>query len=318
MMEEILDFEKPIAELEAKLEGLRLAGEELVDLSEPIAKLEQQIEQLRTEIYSDLSPWQRTLIARHPQRPHASDYMSGMLTDFVELHGDRVFRDDPSVICGLGSLDGRSIAVIGQEKGRDSEENVYRNFGMPHPEGYAKAMRVMKLAEGFGLPVVTLIDTPGAYPGIEAESRGQAVAIAENLREMSMLRTPILSVIIGEGGSGGALGIAVSDSVWMLENSIYSVISPEGCASILFRDAGMKVKAAEDLKLTARDHLERGLVDGVIPEGLGGAHRNRAETVETVGKVISKNLAELCSMDTDTLVEKRYVKYRNMGVFEEA
>ena len=318
MMDEVLDFEKPIAELETKLEGLRLAGEELVDLSIPIAKLEQQIDELKTEIYSNLTPWQRTMIARHPQRPHASDYISGLLTDFVELHGDRAFRDDPAMICGLGSLGGRSVAVIGQQKGRDSEENVYRNFGMPYPEGYAKALRVMKLAERFGLPVVTLIDTPGAYPGIEAESRGQAVAIAENLRDMSMLRAPIISVIIGEGGSGGALGIAVSDRVWMLENSIYSVISPEGCASILFRDAGMKLKAAEDLKLTAQDHLERGLIDGIIPEVKGGAHRDKSQTVEGVGKVISDNLAELCGIEIGALVQRRYERYREMGVFEEA
>ena len=268
-----LEFEKPIVELEQQIEELkRLASQRSLDVAREIAPLEAKLAELRGEIYRNLTPYQRVQVARHPRRPYTLDYISGLFTDFIELHGDRLFRDDPAIVGGLGRLDGRSVVVIGQQKGRDTKENLQRNFGMPHPEGYRKALRLMKLAERFRLPVVTLIDTPGAYPGLGAEERGQAEAIARNLEEMAALRAPIVAAVIGEGGSGGALALAVGDRVLMLENAIYSVISPEGCAAILWRDASPKERAAEALKLTAPDLLALGLVDEIMPEPPGGAH----------------------------------------------
>jgi acetyl-CoA carboxylase carboxyl transferase subunit alpha len=316
-MKNPLEFEQPLIDLQEKIRGLRLVSSETLDLSGQIQELEQKLSELERKIYGDLTPWQRTLIARHPSRPRSSDYIRELFSKFVELHGDRCYRDDAAVICGLGAIAGRSVAVIAQEKGKDTEDNLLRNFGMPHPEGYRKALRVMRLAEKCQLPVVTLVDTAGAYPGIGAESRGQAAAIAENLLAMSLLKVPLVSIIIGEGGSGGALGIAVSDRVWMLENSVYSVISPEGCASILFSDAGRMRESAEQLKLNAQEHLEFKLIDGIIPEPLGGAHRDPEGTIHAVGKIIAENLEELCKVDTQTLVEQRYSKYRGMGVFRE-
>ena len=316
-MEDVLEFERPIAELSNRIDALRLTSADVVDLTPQIEELEGKLADERKKIYGNLNAWQRTLIARHPSRPHTSDYVAALLTDFVELHGDRAFRDDPSILCGLGTLGGHSIALIGQEKGRGTEENLTRNFGMPHPEGYRKAMRVMYLADRFHLPIVTLIDTPGAYPGLEAESRGQGMAIAENLLEMVQLRTPIVSVVIGEGGSGGALAIGVADRVLMLENSVYSVISPEGCAAILYRDAALKERAAENLRINAEQHLEGGLIDGVIPEPEGGAHRAPETAIESVGGAIGQALRELLDVDTDALVEARYARYRGIGVYKE-
>ncbi|MFC2171197.1 acetyl-CoA carboxylase carboxyltransferase subunit alpha [Acidobacteriota bacterium] len=316
-MKDMLEFEQPIVDLQEKIKGLKLVSSETLDLTPQIEELEQKLSELEKEIYGNLTPWQRTLIARHPSRPHSSDYIDKLFSNFIELHGDRSYRDDPSIICGLGTIDNFSVAVIAQEKGKDTEDNIYRNFGMPHPEGYRKSLRIMELAEKFKLPIVTLVDTPGAYPGIEAESRGQATAIAENLMTMSTLRVPIISTVIGEGGSGGALGIAVSDRVLMLENSIYSVISPEGCASILYSDAGRMKDSAESLRVNAQNHLEFKLIDEIIPEPLGGMHKNPEKSIPSVGKVIVENLTELEKLEVDTLLEQRYAKYRSMGLFKE-
>src|SRR6266436_2272445 len=270
-----LDFERPLLELERQIEELkRVAGETAVDVAKELAPLEKRLAELRTEIYKNLTPMQRVQVARHPKRPYTLDYLSTVFTDFVELHGDRLFRDDPALVGGWARLDGMSVMVIGHQKGRDTKENLYRNFGMAHPEGYRKALRLMHLAEQFRAPVVTLVDTAGAYPGLGAEERGQAEAIAFNLREMAKVQTPIVTVVIGEGGSGGALAIAVADVVLMFENSIYSVISPEGCASILWRDGKKGAQAAQALKLTAADLDRLGVIDGILPEPLGGAHRD--------------------------------------------
>ncbi len=316
-MTDIFDFEQPIADLLNKIEGLKLVSDQTLDLTPQIKELEAKLSQLEEQIYGDLTPWQRTQIARHPDRPHASRYIEDLVTEFNELHGDRAYRDDPSIIGGVGTIGGRSVVILGQEKGSNTEDNILRNFGMPNPEGYRKALRLMKLAEKFDLPLVTFVDTPGAYPGIGAESRGQATAIAENLLVMSRLTVPIVSVIIGEGGSGGALGIAVSDRVWMLENSIFSVISPEGCASILFSDAGRMKESAEYLKVNAQSHLEFKIIDGVIPEPLGGLHKDPGATVLEVGGVIVDALDELAKLDKASLLEGRYRKYRSIGIFRE-
>jgi acetyl-CoA carboxylase carboxyl transferase subunit alpha len=283
-----------------------------------IAPLEAKLAELRTEIYRNLTPYQRVQVARHPRRPYALDYINGLFADFIELHGDRLYRDDPAIVGGLGRLHGRSVVVIGQQKGRDIKENLKRNFGMPHPEGYRKALRLMRLAERFRLPIVTLIDTPGAHPGLGAEERGQAEAIARNIEDMAALRTPVVVAIVGEGGSGGALALAVGDRVLILENAIYSVISPEGCAAILWRDASLKERAAEALKLTAPDLLAMGLVDEIVPEPPGGAHADPAAAVEALGVTLERHLAELAGVPTDELVARRGEKYLRMGKFEEA
>ena len=320
MPEYYLEFEKPIEELEKQIQLLEQTTEITEDIKQQIQQLKQQSEQLKKEIYTNLTPAQKVLIARHPQRPYAKDYIEGIFSNFIELHGDRFFRDDRSVICGFGEIiiDGRVLvcAIVGQQKGRSLEENMVVNFGMLHPEGYRKALRIMKLAEKFSMPVISFIDTPGAYPGIGAEERGQAEAIAKNLFEMSQLKTPIICVVIGEGGSGGALGIGVGDRLFILENAYYSVISPEGCASILFRDASKWQQAAEALKLTAKDLYELGVVDEIIPEPLGGAHKDVKQVVENVKKVIVKSLTELFKTPIEQLLKLRYKKYRKLGMFK--
>ncbi|HVM59550.1 MAG TPA: acetyl-CoA carboxylase carboxyltransferase subunit alpha [Verrucomicrobiae bacterium] len=311
-----LEFEKPITELEQTLEALqKQATEQKIDLSAQIHAIEEKLEATKKEIFTNLTPWQRVQLARHPKRPYMLDYLQRMATNFIELHGDRRFADDHAIVGGLAEIDDRRVMVIGQQKGRDTKENLMRNFGSPHPEGYRKALRLMQLAEKFDVPVVCFIDTPGAYPGVGAEERHIAEAIAVNLREMMVLRTPLLAVVIGEGGSGGALGIGVCDRVLILENAYYSVISPEGCAAILWKDRANAAQAAAALKLTAKDLLELDVVDEVVPEPLGGAHRNYDETAATLKKAITKNLDKLWEMKVSDLLEARYKKYRRMGVF---
>ena len=309
-----LDFEKPIIELEKKIQELKnYSSGKKIDLAPELKRLEEKLESLRKEIYINLTAWQRVQLARHPQRPYTIDYIALMMTDFLELHGDRSFSDDKAIITGFAKLDGRKVAVIGHQKGRDLKDNIRRNFGCAHPEGYRKALRVMKLAEQSDLPVVIFIDTPGAYPGMGAEERGQAQAIAFNLREMPEITVPIVATVIGEGGSGGALGIGVADRVFVLENAYYSVISPEGCAAILWKDSARAPDAAEALKLTGPDLLKLGIIDGVIPEPLGGAHRDPQKTAVSIKEVVNKSLAELCFLDKDELVELRYKKFRQIG-----
>jgi len=310
----VLPFEKPIAELEKKIEELRLfASEKKIDLSSEIKKMEEKLDALRRRTYGSLSPWQKVQIARHPQRPYTMDYISALMTDFVELHGDRIFGDDKAMICGFAVFEGTKVAVIGHQKGRDTKENLKRNFGCAHPEGYRKALRVMQLAEKFGLPVIIFIDTPGAYPGIGAEERGQAQAIALNLREMVCVGVPIIATVIGEGGSGGALGIGVADAVCVLENAYYSVISPEGCAAILWKNGLKAPDAAEVLKLTAADLLKLGVIDCVVPEPMGGAHRNPQETAANVKEAVSGYLKKLLKQDRQSLLDSRYEKFRKIG-----
>lgn len=311
----VLEFERPIHELEETIDGLRkLASRGGLDFSEQIADLEDKARTLRSRIFAGLTPYQRTQISRHPQRPYTLDYVAGLCSEWQELHGDRNFMDDLSIVGGLARLDGIPIVLIGHQKGRGTKENVARNFGMPRPEGYRKALRLMSLAERFGRPIVTLIDTPGAFPGIDAEERGQAEAIAKNILVMSRLRVPIVSVVIGEGGSGGALAIGVANRVLMLENAIYSVISPEACASILWRDATQGPRAADALKYTARDCLALGAADGVIPEPLGGAHRDADTTIRAVGGAIGTTLRELLLLSPDDVREDRYRRFRKLGV----
>ncbi len=314
MAKQTLEFEKPIIELEQKVEEMRkLSGQ--LDIADEISKLESRISELRTDIYSNLTRWQRVQLARHPERPYTLDYINLMTTDFIELHGDRHFGDDHAVVGGFAKLDGKTVMVIGQQKGRDTKSNIYRNFGMPNPEGYRKALRLMKLAEKFGKPVVTLLDTPGAYPGIEAEERGQAEAIARNLFEMAQLRVPIVVAIIGEGASGGALGLGVGDRILMMENSWYSVIAPESCSSILWRSWDYKEQAAEALKLTAVDLLEQKIIDRIIPEPLGGAHKNPAAAADTLKKILAEELAVLLKVKPEKLVEARIAKFGAMGSY---
>jgi acetyl-CoA carboxylase carboxyl transferase subunit alpha len=320
MAKSTLEFEKPLLDLEEKIEEMRKMSE-TVDLSEEISSLEQKAEELKREIYQNLTRWQRVQLARHPERPFTMDYIEALTTDFIELHGDRGVRDDPAIIGGFGTLgDVGSVMWIGHQKGRDTKQNVYRNFGMPNPEGYRKALRLMKLAEKFKRPVVTLLDTPGAYPGIEAEERGQAEAIARNLFEMSRLSVPIVVVIIGEGASGGALGIGVGDRILMLENSWYSVIAPESCSSILWRNWNFKEQAAEALKLSARDLLSQGIIDRIIPEPLGGAHRDPQTMYDTLRDILSQeisSLMELESFEQSAALERRTDKFSRMGVWTE-
>ena len=318
MSHQPLEFEKPVFELEQKLDELkRRLAERNIDLDPEVQRMRQKLEATRLGIYNNLTAWQRVQIARHPARPFFLDYIANSFTDFVELKGDRLFGDDASMPGGLARLDGIRCAVIGPQKGRDVKENLLRNFGSPHPEGYRKALRLMRLAEKFGFPVVALIDTPGAYPGVGAEERHIAEAIAVNLREMMLLEVPIVAVVIGEGGSGGALGIGVADRVLMMENSYYSVISPEGCAAILWKHRKHAPEAAEALKLDASGLLAMGIVDGVVPEPTGGAHRDPAAAAANLKSSIVAALREVNGISIDTLVQRRYEKFRKMGVFQE-
>jgi acetyl-CoA carboxylase carboxyl transferase subunit alpha len=313
-----LDFEKPVLELEQRIQELKeQATAHGLGASIELDELERKAEALRREIYSSLTAYQRVQLARHPRRPYTLDYIERCFTEFTELHGDRHFGDDPAIVAGAAMLDGRPVMVIGQQKGRDTKENLLRRFGMPNPEGYRKALRLMQTADRFRMPIVTLVDTPGAYPGLGAEERGQAEAIAVNLREMAKLGVPVVTVVIGEGGSGGALAIAVADVVIMFENSIYSVISPEGCASILWRDGKKNVLAAEALKLTAADLVRLEVVDEVLPEPLGGAHRDPATAAETLKAAVLRHLQPLSGVSPDDLVERRLQRYRRMGDFRE-
>ncbi len=312
----VLDFEKPIVELEKRILEMReFASGGSVELNSEIESLERKLEKLTREIYSNLSRWQRVQLARHPKRPYTNDYIEHMTEGFIELHGDRGFADDKAVVCGPAMFHGRKVMIVGQQKARDTKSKLYRNFGMMHPEGYRKAMRMMKLAEKFSLPVLIFIDTPGAYPGIAAEERGQAEAIAFNIKEMARLRVPIIISIIGEGASGGALGIGVGDVILMMENSWYSVISPEGCAAILWRDAAMAPQAAEALKLTAPDLIELGVIDRILPEPPGGAHRDHKGAAEILAAAIDEHLMAIMEMTTDEMLSKRLDKFRNMGVY---
>ena len=313
-MRDALDFEKSIQELDSKLAELRQSRP---DERDEITRLEVRLQRLTERTYASLTPWQRVQVARHPKRPHTLDLIPLLFEDFIEVHGDRLFGDDQAIVGGLARFESRSVVVIGHQKGRDTRENLRRNFGMPHPEGYRKALRLMKLGEKFGKAIVTFIDTPGAYPGIGAEERGQSEAIARNLREMAVLRTPIVSIVTGEGGSGGALAIAVADRILMLEHAIYSVISPEGCAAILWGDAARAPEAAEILKLTAPELLSLGVIDGIIREPSGGAHRGCEETASEIRRALGRHIEALASLSPDALVAQRYEKFRRIGVFEE-
>ncbi|MBI5817483.1 MAG: acetyl-CoA carboxylase carboxyltransferase subunit alpha [Verrucomicrobia bacterium] len=311
------DFEKPILELERKLEELRrMATEQKVDLHDQIAAMEKTVEETKQNVYTNLSAWQRVQLARHPRRPYTLDYLGAIATDFIELHGDRRFSDDHAIVGGFATIDDIRVVVVGHQKGRDTKENIMRNFGCAHPEGYRKAMRLMQMAERFNLPIVTIIDTPGAYPGVGAEERHIAEAIAANLRDMMGLRVPIVAAVIGEGGSGGALGIGIANRVLIMENSYYSVISPEGCAAILWKDRAATPKAAEALKLSAKDLLELKLVDEIIPEPLGGAHRDPVKAAAALKSALLTHLRELMSQTTDQVLEQRYNKFRAMGQFD--
>jgi acetyl-CoA carboxylase carboxyl transferase subunit alpha len=314
-----LEFEKPLLELERQIDELKRLGEERqIDVDGELTGLQSKLEALRAEIYRNLTPMQRVMVARHPRRPYTLDYLSTIFTDFIELHGDRLFRDDPAVVGGWARLAGVSVMVIGHQKGRDTKENLKRNFGMPHPEGYRKALRLMEMAAKFTAPVITLIDTPGAYPGLGAEERGQSEALARNIIEMAGLETPIISCVIGEGGSGGALALGVADRVLMLENSVYSVISPEGCAAILWKDAAQRERAAEALKLTAEDLLRLKLIDEIVPEPVGGAHVDPDATGEALRATLIRQVTELRKIRPEKLVKRRAEKYAAMGVFTEA
>ncbi|MGL4567276.1 MAG: acetyl-CoA carboxylase carboxyltransferase subunit alpha, partial [Fusobacteriaceae bacterium] len=308
---EAFDLEKKISELE------KFASEKNIDLSEEIEKLQKKHKNILEKIYSNLSSWDKIFVARHPDRPYTMDYIEAFGEDFVELHGDRLFRDDPAIVGGMCKIDGKRVMVIGHQKGRTTEEKIHRNFGMSNPEGYRKALRLFRMAEKFKIPILSFIDTPGAYPGIEAEKHGQGEAIARNLMEMSGIKTPMISIVIGEGGSGGALGLGVTDKIFMLQNSVYSVISPEGCAAILYKDSSRAPEAAENLKISADSLLKLGVIDGIIPEPIGGAHRDYSLTAQNLKQVVLKTFEELESLDSDTLLEKRYKKYRNMGKFLE-
>jgi acetyl-CoA carboxylase carboxyl transferase subunit alpha len=316
-MPDALDFEQPLIEIENRIAGLQ-AQEVTQKTREEIAKLEDRLSRLRQKTYASLTAWQRTQLARHPKRPHTRDLFKLLFEDFIELHGDRVYGDDAAVVGGLARFEGRGIVVVGHQKGRDTREKIARNFGMPHPEGYRKALRLMHLAQKFGKPIVTFIDTPGAYPGLGAEERGQAEAIARNLREMAGLRVPILSVVTGEGGSGGALAIGMGNRVLMLEYAIYSVISPEGCAAILFGDAAKAPEAAESMRITAPDLLRLGVIDGIVPEPAGGAHRDWEGAAGNLREALREHLRPLAAMSPDDLVADRYEKFRKIGAFEEA
>jgi acetyl-CoA carboxylase carboxyl transferase subunit alpha len=316
MAKVVLEFEKPIVELEQKIEEMRKYADNL-DIVEEIETLEKKVDQLRQSIFSNLTRWQRVQLARHPERPYTSDYINLMVDDFVELHGDRTFRDDKAIVGGFGRLDKETVLILGHQKGRDTKSNLFRNFGMPNPEGYRKALRLMKLAAKFHKPVITLLDTPGAFPGIEAEERGQAEAIARNLFEMSHLPVPIIVVIIGEGASGGALGIGIGDRILMFENAWYSVIAPESCSSILWRSWEYKEQAAEALKLTAPDLVEQEIVDRIVPEPQGGAHRNHQAAAGILKKVLLEELKILKKLKPDRMIKQRIEKFSKMGAWKE-
>lgn len=313
MSQEYLDFELPIAELEAKIEALRSASDDKIDLHDEIKRLQKKSDELTKKTFANLDAWQVSRMARHPNRPYTLDYIEHIFTDFQELAGDRAFADDKAIVGGLARLDGRSVMVIGHQKGRTVKDKVARNFGMPAPEGYRKALRLMQMAERFNLPIITFIDTPGAYPGIGAEERGQSEAIARNLREMSTLKVPVICTVIGEGGSGGALAIGVGDKVNMLQYSTYSVISPEGCASILWKSAEKASTAAEVMGLTATRLKELGLIDNIVPEPLGGAHRNYHEMARNLKQCLVEELNELDTFDKDSLLERRYERLMSYG-----
>lgn len=318
MVDTYLEFEKPIVELEKKVSELHgLAVAKKLDVSEEILKLERRIEELKKEIYYNLNNWQKVLLSRHPNRPYTMDYIKRVTTKFIEFHGDRLFRDDPAIVGGIAEIEGNQVVILGHQKGRDTKEKLKRNFGMPHPEGYRKALRLMELASRFNKPIICFIDTPGAYPGDKAEERGQAEAIARNIKQMALFPVPIIVVIIGEGGSGGALAIAIGDKILMLEHAIYSVISPEGCASILWRDSDKASMAAESLKLSSENLLKLGIIDKIISEPLGGAHRNHDEVAERVKSEIIVSLKELKSLTVDELLERRKEKYYKIGVFNQ-
>jgi acetyl-CoA carboxylase carboxyl transferase subunit alpha len=314
-----LDFEKTISTLEGQIRQLKeLSEQHGLDVSDEVGVLAQKLESLRLETYRNLTAVERVQLARHPKRPFTLDYIDRAFTDFTELHGDRAYRDDEAIVCGWARLGGRSVMVIGHQKGRDMKENLRRNFGMPHPEGYRKALRLMKIADKFGAPIITLIDTPGAYPGLGAEERGQAEAIARNLLEMARLRVPVIAVVIGEGGSGGALALGVADRILMFENSIYSVISPEGCAAILWKTAGAKDKAAEALRLTAGDLAKLGVIDEVLPEPMGGAHTDWDAAAGTLRSGLLRHLPEIAGAAAEERRKARWAKFEAMGAWTEA
>jgi len=318
MAKYVLEFERPIVEIQQKIAELKeFSVNENIEVQQEIERLESRAQKLKLDIYAKLSRWQRVQLARHPDRPYSLDYFSRMLTDFVELHGDRAFGDDPAIVSGIGKLDGRPIVIIGHQKARDTKEKLRRNFGMPHPEGYRKALRIMKLASKFGRPVISLIDTPGAYPGIGAEERGQAEAIARNLLEMSHLPVPVIIVIIGEGASGGALGIGVGDRVLMLENTWYSVITPEGCAAILYHDSTKAEQAAEAMRVIPADLKEMGIIDRIVPEPVGGAHSDYDQAAAIVKQAIKEELSLLDNYSPQELIKNRVEKYGKMGTWKE-
>ncbi len=311
-----MKFEESVQEIELKLEDLiKFSEEKKIDLSGEIEKLTAQRDEMLKNIYANLTSWDKIFVARHPNRPYTLDYINILGENFVELHGDRLFKDDPAIVGGLCKIDGKNVMVIGHQKGRDTSDKIYRNFGMPNPEGYRKALRLMRMAEKFNIPVLTLIDTPGAYPGIEAEEHGQGEAIAKNLMEMAGIKVPMISVVIGEGGSGGALALGVTDKIFMLENSVYSVISPEGCAAILFKDSTRAAEAAESLKISAKDLLSLNVIDGIIEEPLGGAHRDHKCIANNLKKIILESFEELQKQNVETLLENRYTKFRSIGKF---
>ncbi|MFO7262772.1 MAG: acetyl-CoA carboxylase carboxyltransferase subunit alpha [Bacillaceae bacterium G1] len=311
-----LEFERPLLELRRKINELqRFAEEKGLDLTAELQTLEEKYRQMEEDIYTHLEPWQKMQLARHTARPTTKDYIERLFTSFVELHGDRLYGDDPAIIGGIGKFEGRPVTVIGHQKGKDTKENIARNFGMPHPEGYRKALRLMQQAEKFSRPIICFIDTPGAYPGMAAEERGQSEAIARNLREMATLAVPIICIITGEGGSGGALALGVGNRIYMLENAIYSVISPEGAAALLWKDASQAKRAAQTMKITAQDILEFGIIDGIIPEPRGGAHRNVDEQARAIAQVLRDALAELSQWSGEELIAQRYEKYKAIGRF---
>lgn len=310
------EFEKEIVELDNKIVEMKKFSEEKgIDLSGEISKFVAERDEKLKEIYKNLSSWDKVFVSRHPERPYTLDYIENIATDFIELHGDRLFKDDPAIVGGFCKIDGKKVLIVGHQKGRTTEEKIYRNFGMANPEGYRKALRLFKMAERFSIPIVTFIDTPGAYPGIEAEEHGQGEAIARNLMEMSGLKVPIISFVIGEGGSGGALGLGVSDRIYMLENSVYSVISPEGCAAILYKDASRAEEAAENLKITAQSLYKLGVIDGIVEEPAGGAHRDHKCIALNLKNIILSSFSELEKISVEELVENRYNKFRKMGSF---
>ena len=311
-----MKFEEKVQEIEQKLAALiKFSEEKKIDLSSEIEKLTVQRDEVLKETYSNLTSWDKIFVARHPERPYTLDYIEHLGKNFVELHGDRLFKDDPAIVGGLCKIDGKNIMIIGHQKGRTTEEKIHRNFGMPNPEGYRKALRLMRMAEKFNVPILTLIDTPGAYPGIEAEEHGQGEAIAKNLMEMAGIKVPMISVVIGEGGSGGALALGVTDKIYMLQNAVYSVISPEGCAAILFKDASRAPEAAESLKISANHLLDLNVIDGIIEEPVGGAHRDHKCIANNLKKVILESFSELEKLNVETLLENRYTKFRSIGKF---